>query len=392
MGDQQKIVIGVDILDLRFAKTGQKTFLEELYHQFLQNTDPQIAFVFLDAVLPSFSRSSKLGIILNHFIYQWYKQVLLPFKAWRKGVKVLFCCDYYAPIFTPGFKNVQVYHDAFFYEYPEHYNPLWLKFFRFFAIPAAKSSAFIITPTEYAKTTIHQHIGIALDKIAVVNEGPKNFSKDASKKEEALARTASPEAGNAHAEWTPPSVPYLLHVGVWEKRKNLPNLLKAFKQLIDELEQPLQLVLVGTGNQKKYSDDTEQIKATIEALHLNDRVICTGYLSDAAVAKAYQHASLYIFPSYNEGFGIPILEAFSFNIPVLVANNSCLPEVGGDAVISFDPFSPDDIKEKIKGVLINPELQASLKEKGKQQLSKYNWAKASKEIIQIFKQAASNGK
>lgn len=381
MGDQEKIVIGVDILDLRFAKTGQKTFLEELYHQFLQNTDPQIAFVFLDAALPSFSRSSKLGIILNHLIYQWYKQVLLPYKAWRKGVKVLFCCDYYAPIVTLGFKNVQVYHDAFFYEYPAHYNPLWLKFFHFFAIPAAKQSAYIITPTEYAKTTIHQHIGIVLDKIAVVPEGPKNF-----------ASAALPAVGNAKAEWTPPSVPYLLHVGVWEKRKNIPHLLQAFKLLIDELEQPLQLVLVGTGNQKKYSDDTEQIKATIEALQLNDRVICTGYLSDAEVAKAYQHASLYVFPSYNEGFGIPILEAFSFNIPVLVANNSCLPEVGGDAVMSFDPFSPGDIKEKIKEVLFNPELQATLKEKGQEQLRKYSWLKASNQIIQIFKQAVNNGK
>jgi len=68
MGDQKKIVIGVDILDLRFAKTGQKTFLEELYHQFLQNTDPEIAFVFLDEAPPSFSKSSKIGIILNNFI------------------------------------------------------------------------------------------------------------------------------------------------------------------------------------------------------------------------------------------------------------------------------------------------------------------------------------
>ncbi len=315
-------------------------------------------------------------------------------------MKVLFCCDYYAPIVTLGFKNIQVYHDAFFYEYPEHYNPLWLKFFRFFAIPAAKQSVYIITPTEYAKRTIHQHIGIALDKIAVVNEGPKNFGKALGKKLDGDANnyaadstsTASPAVGNAQAKWTPPSEPYLLHVGVWEKRKNIPNLLKAFKQLIDELEQPLQLVLVGTGNQKKYSDDTEQIKATIETLQLSERVICTGYLSDAEVAKAYQHASLYVFPSYNEGFGIPILEAFSFGIPVLVANNSCLPEVGGDAVIQFDPFSPADMKEKIKEVLINPELQAILKEKGQEQLSKYSWLKASKEIIQIFKQAANNGK
>lgn len=375
MVEGKKIIVGVDILDLSFAKTGQKTFLEELYHQFLQNNDPQISFVFFNASLPSFSRNSKWGIILNHFIYQWYKQVLLPFKAWKKGVKILFCCDYYAPIVALGFKNVQVYHDAFFYEYPEHYNPLWLKFFHLFAIPAAKHSAYIITPTEYAKAKIHQHIGIDLEKIAVVYEGPKNFSK----------------AANATANWTPPNLPYLLHVGVWEKRKNIPNLLKAFKQLIDELEQPLQLVLVGTGNQKKYSDDSEKIIETIQALHLSERVICTGYLLDADVAKAYQHASLYIFPSYNEGFGIPILEAFHFNIPVLVANNSCLPEVGGDAVIPFDPFCVNDIKEKISHVLMNPQLQAMLKEKGSQQLLKYSWTKASIEIIQIFKKAAQDG-
>lgn len=378
MGKQNQLLVGIDIQDLRFAKTGQKTFLEELYRQFLQNTDEEIDFIFLESNLPTFSRNTTIGIVLNHFIFQWYKQVLLPFQAWRKGVKVLFCCDYFAPIFTPGFKNVQVYHDAFFYEYPEHYNPLWLKFFRFFALPAAKNSAFIITPTEYAKTKIHAHIGLPLNKIAVVNEGPKNFGNAGGKKPDAI--------------WTPPNAPYLLHVGVWEKRKNIPNLLKAFKQLIDELEQPLQLVLVGSGNQRKYSDDTAQIKATIEELNLGDRVICTGYLSDADLAKAYQKATLYIFPSYNEGFGIPILEAFSFGIPVLVANNSCLPEVGGDAVIAFDPFSPADMKEKIKEVLTNPELQATLKEKGKEQLNKYSWLKASKEIIEIFKQAAKNGK
>jgi len=184
-----------------------------------------------------------------------------------------------------------------------------------------------------------------------VHEGPKNFGNAGGKKPDAI--------------WTPPNGPYLLHVGVWEKRKNIPHLLKAFKQLIDELEQPLQLVLVGSGNQRKYSDDTAQIKATIEELHLGDRVICTGYLSDADLAKAYQKATLYIFPSYNEGFGIPILEAFSFCIPVLVANNSCLPEVGGNAVITFDLFYLADRKKKIKELLINPELQSILKKNGK---------------------------
>jgi len=87
-----------------------------------------------------------------------------------------------------------------------------------------------------------------------------------------------------------------------------------------------------------HSDDTVAIQQTIKELGLQDHVICTGYLSDAAVAQAYEHASLYVFASYNEGFGLPLLEAFKFKLPVLIANNSCLPEVAADAAISFDPF------------------------------------------------------
>jgi len=108
------IKVGIDILDLKFAKTGQKTVLEEYYKQLLQNQDNEFIFLFFDAKLPQFSRKYKLGIILNHLIYQYWKQLLLPLKAWINGVDIVFCCDYFSPIFTPGFKNVQVFHDAFF--------------------------------------------------------------------------------------------------------------------------------------------------------------------------------------------------------------------------------------------------------------------------------------
>jgi glycosyltransferase involved in cell wall biosynthesis len=376
MDKQQLVKVGIDIRDLKFAKTGQKTILEEYYKQFLQNNDPEIQFVYIDAELPEFARNFKLGIILNHLIYQWWKQVLLPFKAWRNKVDVLFCCDYFAPILTPGFKNVQVYYDAFFYEYPEHYNQQWMRIFKLFAIPAAKGSAFIVTISQYSKQKIHQHIQIPLEKIISIYPGPKSLPT-IKNKEDIL--------------FTPPKADYLLHVGVWEKRKNIPLLLKAFRQLLDETNQPFKLVLVGDGNKRMNSDDSEAIHSTIEQLKLKDSVICTGYLSDASVAKAYEYASLYVFPSYNEGFGIPILEAFRFNVPVLVANNSCLPEVGGDAVICFDPFSATDLAEKMKEVLTNQTLKEKLKIKGKERLSYFTWPRASDELKEVFKTVAKNG-
>lgn len=374
---QTYVKVGIDILDLRFAKTGQKTILEEFYKQFLENTDPQISFVYLDADLPQFPRKHKINIILNHLIYQYWKQILLPFKSWRNKVDVLFCCDYFAPNIRLGFKNVEIFHDAFFYEYPMHYHKLWMRLFKLFAIPAAKNSAFIVTMSEYSKSKIHELIKIPLDKITVIYPGPKSL----------LSFEQIPEKDL----FIPPTEKYILHVGVWEKRKNIPTLLIAFSLFLDKTHQPYKLVLVGSGNKKMNSDDTEAIEKTIQQLELEDHVVCTGYLPDKSLAMAYKHASLYVFPSYNEGFGLPTLEAFRFNLPVLVANNSCLPEVGGEAVLTFNPYSSDDLAQKMQEVLSNPSLQESLKDKGRQRLNSFSWTKASTQLKEVFKIAAHYG-
>lgn len=383
-----KIIIAVDLLDLQFAKTGQKTILEEYYKQFLINQDPEIKFVFFSPNLPQFSRKTKLGIICNHLVYHWWKQIVLPIKTFFKGADILFCNDYFAPLFTPGFKNVQVFHDAFFFEYPQHYNQLWLKLFKTIALPAAKKSAYIITTSQYAKQKINAFVGIPLAKIVPIYPGPKSLSNKAEERETFKAVKMSTELEDSTTHFKKISAPYLLHVGVWEKRKNIPFLLKAFSQFLTKSNLNYQLVLAGTGNQRMFSDDTAAIESTIAELGLSEKVICTGYLSDEDLAKAYAGASLYVFPSYNEGFGIPILEAFSYHLPVLVANNSCLPEVGGDAVLGFDPNDVHALATLMQQVLTDVALQESLKEKGKKRLAYFSWEKASKELIEVFKKAA----
>lgn len=370
MQRSKQVKVGVDILDLQYAKTGQKTILEEYYRAFLKNQDPGIAFFPLTAKLPQFSRKSKWGIMANHLVYQYWKQILLPLKAFAKGVDIVFCTDYFAPMLQLGFKNIALFHDAFFYEYPEHYNRLWLKLFKGLAMPAARSAACIVTTSQYAKQKIHQHFGFPLNQIVNIYPGPKTLVID----------------------WTTktvlPTQPYILHVGVWEKRKNIPFLLKAYRQFLDTSSMNYPLVLVGTGNNKKDSDDTAAIHACIADLNLYDHVICTGYLPDEELAQWYAGASLYVFPSYNEGFGIPVLEAFQSNVPVLVANNSCLPEVGGDAVIGFDPYDVNGLADLLQQVLTDTTLQETLKEKGKQRLAYFSWEKASAELIKVFKKAA----
>lgn len=313
---------------------------------------------------------------------------MLPYKAWRKRCDIVYCNDYFAPYFHWGFTTVQVFHDAFFYEYPQYCNPIWLQLFKNIAVPAARKSAFIITPTEYAKQRVHHFTRIPLERIISIHQGPKTIGSPRTTLTDSGLENTLPDSQNPLPEWLPThqNTPYILHVGVMEKRKNLPTLIKAFK-LMKDAGYPHKLVLVGKGNGKINSDDTENIKRTINELELAKEVILPGYVADEVLKPIYANASLYVFPSINEGFGIPILEAFQQGVPVLVANNTCLPEVGGDAVLSFNPYEAADIFNKISLVLNDTALQKEMIEKGKTRLKSFNWEKTATQLLAVFEQA-----
>lgn len=385
-----KIIVGVDISDLKVAATGQKTFLAELCTQFklFENAKandhtvvPAIAskfkFVYFSSPFPIIKSRSKLSLLTQHFFYQIWKQLLLPIKAWANGCNIVFCTDYFVPYFHLGFKTVQVFHDAFFFENPEHYNKYWFILHKYLAMPAARKSSFIVTPSNYALQTVHALAGIPLHKLVRIYEAPKSFDNT-------IINTTDPAlAGFIHSK-------YIFHVGVMEKRKNILTLVKAFHLLIQlggEFAN-LKLVLAGKGTGRAESDITKELITLIHTLHLQEQVILTGYLTDAQLKTTYQHAFMYVFPSLNEGFGIPVLEAFKAQIPVLVANNSCLPEIGGDAVIIFDPYNEADLCDKMQLVLTSSSLRKELIEKGNIRLASFSWEHAALELLKVFERAA----
>lgn len=375
MKRDKKIIVGIDIRDLQIAKTGQRTVMEEFCRQFRSREDSRFSFLFFDTRFPAYTGKNKWILLLEHLRYQCWKQIELPVKAWRNHCDILFCVDYFVPIVRLGFKTVEIFHDAFFFEYPGHYNKLWLKLFHNIAMPAARKCAYIITVTDYARKKVHQYTGIPEKKLVTIYPGPKT-----------LLQSAQPASLPGELDQLKDQK-YILHVGVIEKRKNLPMLIQACKLLVEQGYPNLKLVLVGQGNGKKYSDDTEALLQAIQIHKLENHVLLTGYLSDEALEYVYRHALMYVFPSINEGFGIPIMEAFSFNLPVLVANNSCLPEVGGDAVINFDPFNSQDICNKMKMVLDNDTLRKELIRKGQERLQDFSWEKAAGQLMDVFERA-----
>jgi glycosyltransferase involved in cell wall biosynthesis len=373
----KKQKIGIDIRDLKIAKTGAHTYLSELCKAIKNSEqDLQFEYVFLDTRLPVYTGSSKIGKLWEQVNYIFWKQITLPLKAWLTGCSLVFCSDYFVPYIHLGFTTVSVFHDAFIWEYPSHYNKYWLGLFKTFGVSAVKKASAVVTVTSYAKDQIAKYSGIDAANIVPIHIGPKS----------SIAENEF-SAGIDHSVESLLQKKYILHVGTIEKRKNLTTLLKAFELYLQNNTQDLYLIIVGQKSNKPTLKDDAVFEIVAASSLLKERVVFTGYLSDSQTAQLYKHAVLYVFPSVNEGFGIPILEAFAHKVPVLVSNNSCLPEVAGNAAIGFDPYNPDALSTLIAQTLNDTALLQSLQEKGTERLAHFTWRKTLDALESVFERS-----
>ena len=371
------IKVAVDVRDLQISASGARSYLESVIIEF-KKEHPGFAFYFLDATTKAYTGNHFLFKLKEQLSYFLWKQFVLPYQAKQLGCRVLFCSDFMVPYFSLGIKTIPVFHDAFFWEYPEHYNKYWLLFFRNLGLAAAKKSAFVVAPTQYASNQLAKYTGINPNKIQVIGEAPKTIDASISQNETtAIVKQIL-------------NLDYILHVGTLEKRKNLTALIQAFKIVRENGFPNLKLVLVGKASNKITLDDSSAIKDAIMQQQLTNDVILTDYLGDAEVQQLYQKAKLYVFPSMNEGFGIPVLEAFKYQVPVVIANNTCLPEVAGQGAKSFNPFSVQDMANAISTLLNDEPLRQTYIEKGNAQLQNFSWDKTARALMQLFKKAVAD--
>ncbi len=371
------LIIGIDVRYLRIAKTGTKTYLEELCREFKKMDSETLHFHFFDTRLALYTGERKVFKWIEHFRYQLWKQLILPLKAFFKNCDIVFCADDCVPLMHLGYKTIPVFHDAFCFEAPENYGKLWLWLYTKTAVPAAKKSPFVIVPTAWSKKQVNHFTQIPDERLAVIYEAPKTLNNN----------QGSSNAGQLLKSFSLSTKNYILHVGSIFKRKNIPALVDAFGRLKSLGYPALKLVLAGPAPANQFDNDFKLIADAIENAGLQDDVVLTGYLRDEELSSLYKNALMYVFPSINEGFGIPILEAFKHDLPVLVANNTCLPEVGGNAVLQFNPFDTTDITLKIKTVLDDVDLQKDMINKGRERLKDFSWQKTAIQLVEVFKKA-----
>lgn len=231
--------------------------------------------------------------------------------------------------------------------------------YKFLIKRAVKNAEFIICPSNATKDEIIDHYNCLPDKIKVIYEGFDSLISENSVKESLVSKN------------------YVLYVGNAYPHKNLPVLLQAYSILRQKLD--IELVCIGRKDFFYEKLEREQ-HAGVHFLHSID---------DSTLFEYYSNARFFVMPSLMEGFGLPILEAMSLSCPILSSNTPALKEIGGDAVIYFDPTSVNDLTDKMFLLLNSYKLPEELIDKGRERSREFSWDACVSKTLQIYESCNS---
>lgn len=241
-----------------------------------------------------------------------------------------------------------------------------------YAIPRA---AAVITVSHASRESIQKTLKINAEKVVVTHEA-------AGAAFQVMDDSACLEA--VRNKYHLPSK-YLLALGAADPRKNIKSLIQAYGLLAEDTREKYHLVIVWT-----HPFLAGEISKLVEELGLSKRVHFLRQVPNEDLASIYNLASLFVFPSRYEGFGLPLLEAMSCGVPVVAANNSSIPEIVGDAAILFDAQDVTGLSAAIERVLMDEPLRARLKRDGLERASKFSWDKCGAETIAVYRDVAKN--
>jgi glycosyltransferase involved in cell wall biosynthesis len=277
-----------------------------------------------------------------------------------------------------GIKSVVTIHDLIYERYPEQYNAIDVKIYRKKFRYACEHADKVIAISEQTKRDIIEFYKIPESKIAVCYQSCNP----------AFGKTATEDDKNKVKQKYGLPEQFFLSVGSIIERKNLLNICKAMFLLRNELDIPL--VVIGEG--KKYM---QQVKDYIIQNRLEKSII---FLSENQSAKSskffksaidfpsiYQSAIAMIYPSFFEGFGIPVLEALWSRVPVITSDASCLPEAGGDGAYYVSPASAQEIAAGMKKIYSDKEFAATMIEKGWQHAQNFTPQKCAVSVMDVYK-------
>jgi glycosyltransferase involved in cell wall biosynthesis len=289
----------------------------------------------------------------------------------RRQADLLHMTTHVSPPWSPC-PTVVTIHDLSFLEYPEAFSWRVRTMLRTLVPGSVARAARVIAVSEWTKRDIIRRYGVPPEKIVVTPEAaPPGFRR-------------LPDAQRLPL---PPGVrePFVLAVGNLEPRKNLGRLIQAFAQLVQQHGFEGQLVLVGKAHRR--AGDAQR---AVRESGVESRVVFTGFVSHEDLTLLYNRASLFVYPSLYEGFGLPPLEGMACGCPVVASSATAMPETLGDAALLVDPFSIAELAQAMIAVLNRPELAAGLRERGARRVAGYSWAATAARTREVYTQVLEN--
>ncbi len=314
--------------------------------------------------LPNWVRQAKLWTPSHHR----FESTALALELTRKRLALLHSPDFIPP-FQGHFLSVITIHDLNFIHYPQFLTPESTRYYGQIH-RAVKRANHILTDSNATRDDVINQLDVPPERVTTVHLAASPVYRPITNRQE--VRRAVQSYGLP--------ADFFIFVGTLEPRKNVPTLLRAFRQLRDR-GYDVHLAIVG---RKGWL--FEEIYATLKELKLGDTVHFLENVSNEDLARLYNAARCLTLPSYYEGFGLPPLEAMACGTPVIVSNCTSLPEVVGDAGLLIDPNSSEALSHAMAKILDDSALRASLGQRGLMRSSEFSWARAAQQTMAIYEQ------
>ena len=279
--------------------------------------------------------------------------------------------QYTAPLLG-GTPVVVTVHDVSFLEHPDWFPWSRRAQLRHTVARTVRQAARVLTVSEFSKAAILSSYDIAPQKVRVV---PNAANPD-------FRVIGREKAMRAVKDRLRMQAPFILSVGDLQPRKNQIGLIAAYAKMLQAHPQ-LNDHLVLTGKETWF---TPKVREAAQSSGFAERIHFTGFVSDNHLLDLYNACDCFVFPSFYEGFGLPILEAMACGRAVACSNTTAMPEVADGAGILFDPHSVDEIERAMSDILLDPELRARKERLGLQRAASFSWQKSARATLDVYRE------
>ena len=358
---------------------GTQTYAEELLNAFaaLGSDNSYVMFVNEESrslplpAAPNFRRVVCPVLAASRFARYRYEQTVLPRQIRSEGCDLLHSLGYVGPLSAPC-KHVVTIHDLNYVAFKTAMSATKRLMLGYFVRNTARRADHIITISRFSEQEIVTHLGVAQSKITTIPE--------ACKARACMTDDTDIQALLAGYGLSPP---YLAAFSSLSMNKNMPRLLEAFARIAGDFSHKLLLI----GHIPLEADLMQQAAR----LGVAERIVLTGYAPDAHIAPLLQNAALFVFPSWYEGFGLPILEAQRLGVPVACSRAASLPEVAGEGALFFDPYDVEDMARALRTCLNDDGLRDALRLRGFANEKRYSWERTAQDTLHTYQRVIGQG-